>query len=1140
MTANVKAAALLAVVSCGAALGQTYTVNTVAGGGLPVNVPGTSSSLGFVNGVAIDPSGNLYLADSVYSILLRRDAASGMLGLVAGNGLHGYSGDNGPSTSAQLALDDEFLVDFDNSVTGIAIDSSGNIYIADTLNSRVRMISNGVITTVAGNGTSGYSGDNGPATGAQLSAPRGVAVDSSGNLYIADNISFFNGVVRKVSNGIITTVAGGGSDSADLGDNGPASSAHLSTIYGIAVDSSGNLYIADTYDNRIREVASGVITTIAGTGSQGFSGDNGPATSAELSLPYNVAVDGSGNIYIADTVNGRIRRVTNGIVTTVAGGGSILGDGGPATSASLGLPVAVACDANGNIFVAGDGYPGNVSNRIREVAAGTIATLAGGGNSVGDNGPATGGQLFLPGAVSADSSGNFYVADSYNRIVRKVSNGTISTVAGGGSSTADDVPATTASLNGPESIAVDAHGNLYFADALLIGVIGAVREVSNGVISTAVSEAQLNGYTPTAVAVDPSGNLYVAASSLYGPTVVQELSNGTLTTVAGSGTSIQLGTSVGGLAFDRLGNLYIADTYTYRVLKVSNGTASVVAGVGTNGFSGDNGPAGSAQLSDVGGIALDSNGSLFIDDWGNRRIRKVSNGIITTIAGTGNEGFAGDGGMAVSAEFDGAFGGVAADSTGTIYVADTYNQRIRILQPAALQPALSVSVSHVGNFSEGQVGATYQATVSNGGMGPSAGAVTLTEIVPPGFTLIAMAGNGWTCPASSVSCTRSDTLLPGASYPPVIVNVNVAANATSPQVNGVTVIGGGSATANITDPTTIVVPATNIGATGLYVSSAQFVGEYDANSGTPVNANLIAFASFGQPALLGNTLYLANYTAGTVSTYNATTGAAIDANFISGLQNPDGLAVSGNTLFVANQTRSSSTFVPGTIGAYDATTGAVINATFVTGLSSPGNLAVSGSTLFVVNGDMGPNLDTIGAYDVVTGVAINSRLLTLFDPTGIAASGSTLFVSNFDAGAAGGGTVGAYNTTTGAVIDANLITGLNGPEGLAVSGNKVFVASIGTANIGTVGAYDAGTGVPINPTMIGGLYFPFGLAIAGYSSACDTDQIGITNVTDVQALVNQALGVTSPIADLSRSGSVTVVDVQVVLNSALGLGCSAM
>ena len=661
---------------------------------MQANIPATSASLGFVNGVAIDASGNLFLADAVYSIVLRRNIATGMLALIAGNGLHGFSGDKGPATSAQLSLDDEYLVDFDNSVTGIAIDSAGNIYIADPGNSCVRKVSQGVITTVAGNGTRGYSGDNGPATSAQLSAPQGVAADSSGNLYIADNISAFDGVIRKVSNGIITTVAGGGSYSANLGDNGPATSAYLSMTFSVAVDSSGNLYIADTYDNRIREVAGGVITTIAGTGGgQGFSGDTGPATSAQLSLPFGVAVDVSGNIYVADTVNGRIRRITNGIITTVAGGGTTLGDDGPATSANLGVPVAIAVDSAGDIFVAEDGFPGQGSNRVRKVSAGVITTLAGGGSSLGDNGPAAGGQLFLPKAVSVDSEGNFYIADTYNQLVRKVSDGVITTVAGGGSSTGDNVAATAAILNGPQSLAVDANGTLYFADGTLLGTAGPVRVVANGVISTAISEAQLNGYTPTALAVDPSGNLYVAATLLYGPSVVQELLNGTLTTVAGSGTSIALGTSVGGLAFDRSGSLYISDSNNFRVLKLSNGTASVVAGNGTYGFSGDTGAATSAQLSSVGGIAVDRAGSLYIDDSGNARIRKVSNGIITTIVGNGELGFGGDGGPALSALLGGSFGGVAVDSAGDVYIADSNNERIRVAQPLALQSPITYAVN---------------------------------------------------------------------------------------------------------------------------------------------------------------------------------------------------------------------------------------------------------------------------------------------------------------------------------------------------------------------------------------------------------------------------------------------------------------
>ena len=217
--------------------GQTYTISTFAGGGLPVNIPGTSASLDNQGAmyVAADRTGNVFFVDQ--NAVLRLDAATGILTLVAGNGTTGFSGDNGPAASAQLYFPG-----------AVAVDSAGNLYIADTGNNRIRKVSNGVITTVAGNGTRGFSGDNGPAASAQLNEPEGIAVDSAGRLYIAD---FGNNRIRKVSNGVITTVAGNGTQGFS-GDNGPATGAQLSDPYGIAVDSAGNVYIADQANNRIR------------------------------------------------------------------------------------------------------------------------------------------------------------------------------------------------------------------------------------------------------------------------------------------------------------------------------------------------------------------------------------------------------------------------------------------------------------------------------------------------------------------------------------------------------------------------------------------------------------------------------------------------------------------------------------------------------------------------------------------------------------------------------------------------------------------------------------------------------------------------------------------------------------------------
>jgi uncharacterized protein (TIGR03437 family) len=260
------------------------------------------------------------------------------------------------------------------------VDAAGNVYIADTDNSRVRKVSNGVITTVAGSGMGGQSGDNGPATSAELESPSGIAVDAAGNLYIADL-----GRVRKVSNGVITTVAGGGTLS---GDNVSATSAWLDPS-GIAVDAAGNLYIADTDHNRIRKVANGAITTVAGNGTEGYSGDNGPATSAQLDWPTGVAVDSGGTLYIADWGNSCIRKVTNGVITTVAGTGTraYSGDNGPAASAQLYWSKSLAVDSAGNLYVTD-----SVNDRIRILTSGaspctysvsptSVQAPASGGNS---------------------------------------------------------------------------------------------------------------------------------------------------------------------------------------------------------------------------------------------------------------------------------------------------------------------------------------------------------------------------------------------------------------------------------------------------------------------------------------------------------------------------------------------------------------------------------------------------------------------------------------------------------------------------------------------------------------------------------------------------------------------------------------
>ncbi len=472
---------ILALMYSGAAFSQNYTIQTFAGGGVPQGVPAPSASLGSVTGIATDAAGDVYIALQSYSAVLRMDATTRLLTLVAGTGTPGYSGDNGPAASAQL-----------NMPWGLALDSAGNLYIADSGNNRVRKVSNGVITTVSGGGV-----------GVQLSNPTGVAVDTSGNLYIADS---GNNVVRKVSGGVTVTVAGTGTPGG-LGDGGPATSAQLNTPYDVAVDMLGNLYIADYGNNAVVKVvlSSGILTTvfalqeaepvgvavdgsgnlffaafglsavgeittggalsqIAGNGTAGYTGDGGSAPNAEFDGPVDVAVDPTGNLYVADYYNDVVREVTAGIITTAAGGPfGYVGDNGTATSALLFNPTSTAAGPGGAVYIA-DSY----HNLVRKVVNGVITTVAGTGlpGYTGDNGAATSATLDTPWGVAVDAAGNLYISDSGNSVIRKVSGGVITTIAGTGTAgfSGDSGAATSATLNGPGGIALDAAGNLYIAD----------------------------------------------------------------------------------------------------------------------------------------------------------------------------------------------------------------------------------------------------------------------------------------------------------------------------------------------------------------------------------------------------------------------------------------------------------------------------------------------------------------------------------------------------------------------------------------------------------------------------------------------------------------------------------------------------
>jgi len=542
---------------------------------------------------------------------------------------------------------------------------------------------------------------------ATIGSPQGVAIDSARNVYF----SGVNSIWKLGSNGTLARVVGT-TYASYSGDGGAASSAGLSSPGGLAIDSAGNLYIADAGNNRVRKVSlAGTISTVAGNGTAGYSGDGGQAAKAELNGPAGVIVDSAGNLYIADTMNNVVRMVSpSGTISTVAGGGAaFIGDGGPATSAQLSTPAGLAVDSGGNLYIADAGF-----NRVRKVApGGTITTVAGAGSASywGDGGPATGAQLNNPGSVSLDAAGNLYIADTGNNRVREVSGGIINTIAGGSGNgySGDGGAATSALLNAPQGAAVDSSGNLYIADSGNY----VIREVTpSGAISTVAWDNSccfpLGDFGPAASArlSAPQGvALGVVAGTVYigenGAGRVRKVgSSGSITTLAGTGSygysgdgglaaSAQLSNLVG-VAGDTAGNVYIADTGNSRIRMVSpGGIITTAAGTGSAGNSGDGGLAVNAQLDLPFGVVLDAAGDLYIADAGAHRIRKVApGGIIITVAGTGTLGYSGDGGPAVNAELN-APSGIAADGSGDLFIADTQNNVVRKVSAAGVITTLA-------------------------------------------------------------------------------------------------------------------------------------------------------------------------------------------------------------------------------------------------------------------------------------------------------------------------------------------------------------------------------------------------------------------------------------------------------------------
>ncbi len=499
-------------------------------------------------------------------------------------------GDGGPPAEALLAWPSK-----------IAIDNQGAVYIADAGNNKIRKVASGQITSFAGTGIPGFSGDGGLAANAQLSQPSGVAVDSAGNVYIYDT---GNEVIRKVdANGIVSTFAGTPLQSGSSGDGGPAIQARLNLggDGNLVVDPAGDVYFSDEFNAVVRKVTAGtgIVTTVAGTmGKPGSAGDGGPATSANLSDPAGLAFDLAGNLYIADSGNDEIRKVsaTNGTITTVAGIAPPLPPDMPLTAALFFSPEDVALDAADNLYIAdfGDGD-------IRKLTAGAYSTISNFAGSdmlgySGDGGLATAAELLSPSGVALDRSGTLYIADDVNNRIRTVRNGFINEFAGASHAQGDGGEASAALLYFPERLAWDKAGNLYIADT----ENNRIRKVTTG---------------------------------------------GKISTIAGTGSYLAFGDTgpaiVAGVpepqavAVDSSGNVFIASENQIRKIDGNGDITTVVNASNTGGFSGDGAPAAAARLCRPQGLTVDSAGDLYIADALNNRVRKVSGGNIATVAGSG-------------------------------------------------------------------------------------------------------------------------------------------------------------------------------------------------------------------------------------------------------------------------------------------------------------------------------------------------------------------------------------------------------------------------------------------------------------------------------------------------------------------------
>jgi sugar lactone lactonase YvrE len=1046
----------------------------------------------------------------------------GNIRTIAGLALSGFSGDNGPAATAQL-----------DSPEGIAIDANANVYIADTKNNRIRKINatTGLITTIAGNGATGYNGDNIPATAANLGNPQGIALDPAGNLYIAD---LYNGRIRKVTaatgiistigvigsparlaiapngdliltgysdsylrrlnpaTGAITIIVGGGvAGPPGDGDGGPAINAQLYGPKGVAVDPAGNIYVAEIYKERIRKITpAGIISTIAGTGADGATGDNGPATLAQISGNGSLAIGPDGNLYLTDPNHQRVRRINlaTGIITTVAGAspggiGDIRGDGGPATAAWLQSPAGLAFDPAGNLYTcefrviryidytspvlaitpasptvpatAGSGaitvtptpstapwfattpaswltlsqtgttlnyaYTANPSATPRSavVRVNTDSILITQQGSAVSLTPATATVLATAGlgllnlAVSpaapwtatssapwltvSPASGAAGTALTYTYTQNTSSVARTATIQVAGRTFTLTQPATSGAYTAwgptgpgraksvgaptgvPYSVAVDANGNIYYADNPN-NAIGRIDATPAATTTTLARTDVLN--SPYGLAVDFAGNLYVADAG-SSRILKRDATTGVFTTLIGNGA---LNRPLG-VAVDAYGNLYIADTSNHLIRRfdVATGLLTTIAGNGTQGFNGDFPNPLDAQLSGPYGIAIDTAGNIVFSEYFTHRVRRInaSTGALVTIL---------DPSQVKNPR------GLAVDRTGNVYVADFGNSRVLKLNSATNQTEvvplnrgaqpqpIDVAVDANGNLYIADTNFRDILVIDN-----SSPAMTLTPSAPNTLTVSpSFPGGYWNITSNASWLTLSAQT--GAGVGTVTYTTtpnNTFAPRTATIFAGATTftITQPAATINFNPPVALVQPNAGAGSVALTFSAQGQWGASSSNSSwlTQTNAgNPLTYAFTANTGSYGRmaTLYAGAYpftvvqpsANGTVSPWGPTANGNIETIAGNGdpavLNQPQAVAVDANgNLYIADVGNSR-------IRKVDATTRQAT--TLVTTATTPCCLAVFGSQLYFADANgihsvdaNNANVSTVRPIGTVTAIAVD-------------------------------------------------------------------------------------------------------------------------------------------------------------------------